>query len=274
MEHVTNRDIGAVRWFHTMDLGGHRTDGQYRPDRTLRRLRLPRSLSGLSVLDVGAWDGYYAFEAERRGAESVVATDSYCWSGAGWGDRRGFDLAHSILRSNVEAIDCEPHELGEVVNRQFDIVLFLGVLYHLRDPMPALSSLRTVTKGVLILETEALVSSKHPELRVFPGRELNDDPTNWLAPSPLMLHHLLLEAGFTDVELVWRRRISVRALRAALRCMSSIRLTLRQQHVDQKGAPGMQKYRHQRAVCGRALMAGWRAGVMGFQIDRVVVHAR
>ncbi len=76
--------VAAITWYHTIDLGnGVITPGEGdTPDR-IPRLGMPGDLSGLTVLDIGAWDGAYSFEAERRGAGRVLATDSYCWSGPG-----------------------------------------------------------------------------------------------------------------------------------------------------------------------------------------------
>ena len=61
----------------------------------LARHRLPGSLAGQSVLDIGAWDGFFSFEAERRGASRVVAADHYSWHGRGWGSKAGFELART-----------------------------------------------------------------------------------------------------------------------------------------------------------------------------------
>ena len=57
------------------------------------RLKLPKRLDGRTVLDVGAWDGFYSFEMERRGAAKVLATDHFCWGGNGWASQDGFNLA-------------------------------------------------------------------------------------------------------------------------------------------------------------------------------------
>lgn len=83
----------SVRWYHTIDLGhGLVTEGVDNSPERLARLRLPNDLSGRSVLDIGAWDDFFSFEAERRHASRVVATDHYAWHGTGWGTdkaRRG-----------------------------------------------------------------------------------------------------------------------------------------------------------------------------------------
>ena len=113
---------------------GRLTPGVSNTARYAERLQWP-DLAGKTVLDIGAWDGYYSFEAERRGASRVVATDHYCWSGDGWGTREGFDLAHRLLGSRVEAIDIDVSEIRPETVGTFDIVLFLGVLYHLPEPL-------------------------------------------------------------------------------------------------------------------------------------------
>ena len=86
----------AIRWYHTIDLGGGVVtrgidDSPFR----LARLDLPQSLAGLTVLDIGAWDGFFSFEAERRGAARVVAADYFSWHGGGWGSKAGFELARA-----------------------------------------------------------------------------------------------------------------------------------------------------------------------------------
>ncbi|MDI1296077.1 MAG: methyltransferase type 11, partial [bacterium] len=82
------------RWFHSFAFpDGTHVDGV----KTLNALRqeadliFPQSLQGKRVLDIGAWDGFFSFQAEQRGAAEVLATDHFCWSGDGWGDKRGFD---------------------------------------------------------------------------------------------------------------------------------------------------------------------------------------
>ncbi len=166
-------------------MAGIRTAGVYDPSRTLPRLGLPQRLDGRTVLDVGAWDGYYSFEMERRGAARVVATDDFCWGGGGWGTQEGFNLARRALGSKVEDQRIDVLDLSpEVVGGPFDVVLFLGVLYHLPNPLLALERVRSVTGGLLVLETEVdLLLVRRPAAAFFPGSELGDDPTNWWAPN-------------------------------------------------------------------------------------------
>jgi tRNA (mo5U34)-methyltransferase len=219
-----------ITWFHTMDLGGGvRTHGKYDPARTLPRLSLPERLDGKRVLDVGAWDGYYSFELERRGAD-VLATDKFCWSGEGWGTKDGFLLARDALGSRVRDLEIDPTELSpDAVGGAFDIVLFLGVLYHLRDPMLVLERLRTVTAGLLVLETEVgMLLTRRAAAEFYSGTELNNDPTNWWAPNVPAITGMLRAAGFTTVSLAWRRSLPMRVAKWGSRLVRPPRLSLRE----------------------------------------------
>jgi tRNA (mo5U34)-methyltransferase len=157
---------------------------------------LPPSLDGKSVLDVGSWDGFYAFECERRGAARVLATDSFAWVSA----KAGFELARRLLRSKVEDMDVDVHDLRPERVGTFDVVLFLGVLYHMRHPLLALERVAAVTRDHLILETHIdLLDLPRPAMAFYPGRELNGDETNWCGPNPPMIHAMLQTVGFRKV---------------------------------------------------------------------------
>jgi len=108
---------------------------------------LPPDLDGLSVLDVGTTNGGAAFEAERRRARRVVAIDIF---GPHW---FGFSELKDLLGSEVEYRRASAYELAGVLDEQFDVVLFFGVLYHLRHPLLALDNLRAVTGDRCHLET-------------------------------------------------------------------------------------------------------------------------
>jgi tRNA (mo5U34)-methyltransferase len=211
-----------IRWYQTMDLGhGVRTQGFYDPAGKIHRYHLPDDLSGKSVLDVGAWDGFWSFEAERRGASRVLATDSFVWSGKTWGSKAGFELARRALRSNVEdmeidVLDLSPERVGE-----FDVVLFLGVLYHMRHPLLALERVASVTRGLLILETAVdMVHVRRPALAFYPGSELGDDPTNWFGPNKRAVIGMLRAVGFTRVQaMAPKHYLHLIARMAALRAL-------------------------------------------------------
>lgn len=219
-----------IRWFHRMELApGIVTEGIYDPTRTLARLGLPHDLSGRRVLDVGAWDGFYSFECERRGAAEVVATDDYSWGGDGWGTQDGFNLAREAFGSKVrdlrvDPVDLNTHQLGA----PYDVVLLLGVLYHLRDPIRVLERVRAITGGLLILETEVgMLLTRRPSAEFFPGSELNLDPTNWWAPNVPAIKGMLHAVGFDDVRVQWHRRLPVRAAKWIGRLRSEHRLSMR-----------------------------------------------
>jgi tRNA (mo5U34)-methyltransferase len=206
----------ALRWFHTIDLGhGVVTPGVIDSQLRLDNLRLP-PLEGKTVLDVGAWDGFFSFAAERRGAARVLATDSYSWSGEGWGSKEAFELAREALGSRVEDRDIDVMELSPEAVGRFDVVLFLGVLYHLRHPLLALERVASVVGERLILETVVdLLGFSQPAMAFYPGEELNRDPTNWWAPNLVGLEAMLRSVGFRRVEIVSPVRSGpYRALRA------------------------------------------------------------
>ncbi len=193
-----------IRWFHRIDLGdGKITPGIDDTAAKLERIRLPDDLAGRSVLDVGSWDGFFAFECERRGAQRVCAVDSYCWGEDGWADKSGFDYAKRKLGSKVEERYCEVVDLDPESLGVYDLTLFLGVLYHLEDPIKALRQISAVTRDHLILETKVdLLECRRPAWSYYGGSELNRDPTNWWAPNPPALCAALASVGFRRIEVV------------------------------------------------------------------------
>ncbi len=228
-------------WWHSIDLGrgvitrGTKGQGRELLLGELRSLQLP-DLRGKTVLDVGAWDGFYSFEAERRGAARVVALDHYVWSfdtpqahrysheckqngvvplphpqvpGLWRPDtlpgKRGFDVAHEALRSNVEVVVDDFMEMGLARLGTFDVVLFLGVLYHVRHPLLALERLASVTEELAVIETHACVYPGQGDRALcefFETNELNDDVTNWWVPNEKALVGTCRAAGFRRVEVV------------------------------------------------------------------------
>jgi len=198
------REVAAISWWHTIDLGdGIVTPGADPTPARLPELQIPEDLTGLSVLDIGAWDGFFSFEAERRGATRVLATDSFCWGHGGWGTKAGFEVARRARRSRVEDLDIDPLELSPEKVGTFDLVLFLGVLYHMRHPLLALERVASVTRGQLILQTQVdLAAIARPAIAFYQGSELNDDPTNWCGPNPAAVVAMLRTAGFREVRIM------------------------------------------------------------------------
>ncbi|MDH3319545.1 MAG: DUF1698 domain-containing protein [Betaproteobacteria bacterium] len=197
-------EVEKHEWFHTIDLGqGVTTPGRNDPrNQTLPRLGLPEDLSNKTVLDIGAWDGFFSFEAERRGARRVLATDSHAW----WSRKPAFELARRALDSRVEDFDIDVMELSPDKIGTFDVVLFLGVLYHLRHPLLALEKVFSVTADHLILETVTdLTWTSYPAMRFYPGNELAGDESNWFGPNPAAVVGMLKAAGFTRTKIVSSR---------------------------------------------------------------------
>ena len=198
-----------IIWYHSMDLGGVRTRGSDNTASQLRRICMPESLDGATILDVGAWDGFYSFEAERRGAKRVLATDHQAWRSAemlGWGTgKAGFELARRALGSRVEDRDIDVYHISPRTVGMFDVVFFLGVLYHLKDPLGALERVASVTSRLLIVETAIdLMAISRPAMAFYPETELQRDPTNWFGPNAACVDAMLRACGFLQVRCVWK----------------------------------------------------------------------
>jgi tRNA (mo5U34)-methyltransferase len=211
-------------WWHSIDLGcGVTTLGKKSPEQLeeeVAALALP-DFTGKSVLDIGAWDGFFSFLAEERGAARVVACDHFAWardfSAKDQKDRltpdwrnlpgkRGFDLAHAARQSRVEPIVADYMTMDPDAAGTFDVVLYLGVLYHMEDPMAAMRRVRALTRGVAIIETEAVAVAgfEHRAFAEFfpPDAKLLQDPTNFWSPNAPCLAGLCKTAGFSRVDLL------------------------------------------------------------------------
>lgn len=192
-------------WRHRIDLGnGIYTPGSHAFDYP----RMPGDLSGKTVLDIGAWDGMYSFEAERRGARRVLATDVWHdpkWSKELWegirGGAEGFLTAREILGSKVEYKNIDVYDISSETVGEFDIVLFLAVLYHLPDPLLALRKIASVTKEMVVVESAVVKTrSENIPLMVFNYTNLLPGKEPSFTPNLLCLKQLILAAGFKNVE--------------------------------------------------------------------------
>ena len=225
------------KWWHTIDLGPYGPTAGWKSAERLedewRGMRVP-PLAGKSVLDIGAWDGWFSFKAEREGAASVTSLDHYVWSfdpiekiqyEARCRERgeeprpyeevpelwrpdelpgkRSFDLARDVLGSKVESVVADFMEAPLDELPRAEVVFFLGVLYHLKDPVRAFERLRAVTGEVAIVETEAVHMPLYPNTawcEFVPGDGLYGDPTNWWTPNRIALMGMARAAGFRHVE--------------------------------------------------------------------------
>jgi tRNA (mo5U34)-methyltransferase len=205
------RRVSEINWFHRIELGDKIvTPGTDKSPQKLDALRLP-SLVGKTVLDIGANDGFFSFAAERAGAARVVAVDSFCWTSdaPGGQTKAGFDLAHEVLDSNVEAIEADLYDLTPENVGSFDVVLMLGVLYHCREPLLAIERLASLTKELLVVESLVdLVWMRRPAAAFYPGADVvPGDESNWWGPNPAALSGMVRACGFAEVELVGQRTL-------------------------------------------------------------------
>ncbi len=197
-EIVTAPDTGASALSH---------EGQIRRrfERRLRLLQIPDDLTGWTVLDLGAWHGYFSFECERRGADRVLAVDNYAWNRFGMDE---FLAARDRLGSKVEHLKVDVHDLDAGEIGQFDLMLMLGVFYHLRNPLAALERIRATTRKLLICETHVLlpfIHEKYPLVPFFPGDESAEEKPREMCAMPTVeaLRQMLLAAGYADVNTVY-----------------------------------------------------------------------
>jgi SAM-dependent methyltransferase len=206
-------------WYHTLELApGVLTPGQIDLRRAAAKL-LPDDLHGTRALDVGTFDGFWAFELEKRGAE-VVAIDVERVEAAQWppGNRvrleqearefgvelgRGFDLAAELLGSNVSRVICDVTALTpERIGGPVDLAFIGALLIHLRDPVLALERiLHTLTPGGRLYQLEPIslrLSLQHPRRPVAHLQTL-ETPFNWWLPNRAALRAWLGTAGFVEV---------------------------------------------------------------------------
>jgi tRNA (mo5U34)-methyltransferase len=210
-ENEIREGVDKRKWFHCIQLPyGIITPGTREAD-AWQTYKLPERLNGKRVLDIGAWEGGFSFEAERRGAEHVVAMD--VWGsvdepgsgGYGWDN---FQFAHDALQSRVVPEQMNVYSLSASLG-PFDLILFLEVLYHLQDPFLGLRRVRSaMAKGGMVC-METWIDAEwvdEPAAIFYPGNELNGDRTNWWGPNVKCVQSLAAAAGFTSADLVWWRQ--------------------------------------------------------------------
>jgi len=175
-----------------------------------RNVQLPVDLSGKRVLDIGAWNGCFSFECERRGAGEVVALsleDPH---------QTGFHRLKHLLGSNVQYIRGSAYSLSPEDLGRFDVVLFFGVLYHLRYPLLAIDRIRSICRGDVYIETHMTDSrlrlrglgrwldravswllGSTPIWRQYREFELHpQDQSNWFGPNSRAVIESFESAGF------------------------------------------------------------------------------
>jgi tRNA (mo5U34)-methyltransferase len=211
-----------LSWYHTIDLGdGVVTPGFFDTRATVAHVPLPASLAGRRCLDVGTWDGFWAFELERRGAAAVTAVDiedpdRWDWPpqsrlGAANAERlrylaefksagASFALAREALGSSVERIDCSVYDLRPERVGTFDFVFLGSLLLHLRDPVGALAAVRSVCAGEAVIAdtVEAIPTLLRP--RTPTARLAGVGEPWWWQPNGAALRRMIESAGFEVLE--------------------------------------------------------------------------
>lgn len=210
----------GIRWYHTLELApGTVTSGMFDLRSAVHKYELPERLDGLRVLDIGTFDGFWAFEMERRGAAEVIAIDVDYERDFDWpprrrpsvmnGERRGqgFRLAKEALGSKVERIACSvyqatPEELGA-----FDLVFCGSVLIHLRDQLLALERIAGLTKRSFIS-----VEAYDPIVNLVPFpvaryRADRERAVVFWEPGAKTWRRMIHAAGFDDVREVRRFKL-------------------------------------------------------------------
>jgi tRNA (mo5U34)-methyltransferase len=200
-------------WFHTFAL--NRAAGIYTPgvarDHRYRVSTLPSDFGGMSVLDVGTFDGFYAFLAEDRGADRVVAIDNEqyrLWVASRWGVElaggEGFRTIHRLLDSGVEYRRMDAFELDRSDER-FDVVYCFGILHRVENPLGLLRVLRgrTASGGIVLVETYGVRPADRDEraIRVSaPGEVYARDEFVYWGFGTIGLQRLARIAGFSRAE--------------------------------------------------------------------------
>ncbi|MBV8457542.1 MAG: DUF1698 domain-containing protein [Acetobacteraceae bacterium] len=193
-------------WFHRIELAPDLiTPGWSNPKtEKLPYYGLPEDMAGMRVLDIGCAEGFFSFEAERRGASEVVSIDAFPDS------IRRFNICRAALGSKATGFLTSVYDLKSRNFRTFDLVMFFGVLYHLRHPLLALERVQDVCTGTLLLQTanyedpslgDLSVAKFHPfGITSGPPDNPSFDPTVFWLPNAACVHDMLRHVGFVDCE--------------------------------------------------------------------------
>jgi len=198
-------EIDAITWYHEFDFGdGLRAVSQSQAEVHRRIWRFIEAgldkidFTGKSVLEIGCWDGYWSFYAERRGARRVLATDDVTQN---WANGAGLRLAKKLLKSSVEVNQgvsiYEASKLGET----FDIVLCLGVYYHLVDPFAGFAGVRHCLheNSIVVFEGDATLALR-PDTYFW---DMSDSSKSCFVPTQHGLNHMLKTAYMDVVSQSW-----------------------------------------------------------------------
>jgi tRNA (mo5U34)-methyltransferase len=197
--------LQRFRWYQRIRLAdGIYTPGPMDSEEKLRLIPLPENLRGKSVLDIGCNEGFFAFEAERRGAAYVLAVDSNNEA------RKKFHLVKRLLKSNVEFLFLDVTDLNESKIGRFDLTLFFSVFHHLKYPFLALDKVASVTGETAIIEFLAARMKGADVEEPLMVRRTREGPKRGLLPTRALVVERLAQSGFSKVDVVasyWKKRL-------------------------------------------------------------------
>ena len=224
-------------WYHKIELPDGTVTPGWAPHDPARYC-IPEDLTGMRVLDIGAWDGYWTWEALKRGASMVVAVDDFSDS---IGQKEGkdlvqrkdwetFDICREAFGFTQEAEDvrtnlsCRANDKDQYVCRveksvydiadlgKFDVVFFFGTIYHLKHPLLALEKISEVCEGSIYIETASLDEYSPYQggighgfnrcenvMEFYPTNQYGNNDSNWWAPTLQCLGTMLFSVGFNDI---------------------------------------------------------------------------
>ena len=210
-------EVAALEWYHTIELApGVETPGWHDTRPIVKEVPFPASLEGKRCLDVGTFDGFWAFEMERRGAAEVIAIDVLDPEQWDWpfgseervkeqiGRRKaagqGFEIAARELGSQVKRLERSVYDVDETELGRFDLVYLGSLLVHLREPVRALERLRSVCDGTMIVVDgiDLMLSLLLPRLPIA-TLDARGRPW-WWYPNQAALGRMIEAAGFDLVE--------------------------------------------------------------------------
>lgn len=194
--------INSMVWHHSFDFGsGLRAGHILKHTKEVGEALLEGlDLRGKTLLDIGAWNGAYSFEAKRRGAKRVVASDHYAWTHPSFKGWESFLLARQLLGLDVEAHTIDVPYITPQTVGTFDVILYAGVFYHLIDPVGLTKRISDCATHLLIVEThQDALGCPRPAMIFYPGATLAGDASNWWGPNPQCMYELLKEFGFSEI---------------------------------------------------------------------------
>lgn len=201
------KEIDGIHWYHEFDFGnGLRAVSTSQADDHRRIWRFIESeldkidFTGKKVLEIGCWDGYWSFYAERRGAARVLATDDVSQN---WASGAGVRLAKQLLKSKVEINQSVSIYEASKLNETFDIIICLGVYYHLVDPFAGFAEVRHLMheNSLAIFEGDATLELR-PDTYYW---DMSDSSKSCFVPTQWGLNHMLKTAYMDVVSQSWMR---------------------------------------------------------------------